>query len=495
MQISRRRFLDAAALLAAASPLAVRAAIGARRQRPDDAVAMALAVHDGRTSALALIDQAIARLDKINPRINAVAHPNYERARERARSGVSGPLAGVPTLIKDNLEQKGLPFTIGSRLLRNNIGKNDAPYAVAIERAGLISIGRSTLPEFAGNASTEPLLTGPTRNPWSLSHSAGGSSGGSAAAVAAGVVPVAHGNDYAGSIRHAAAPCGLVGLKPSRGRMAGDEHAVRPTDFLVQGCVSRTVRDTAAWLAATEAVGPDAPHSPVGVVAHALARKVRIGVHADLTRTGGQPDRDVRRVFDKAVALLARLGHHVAARPLAFDGARATAAFSDFFEGRAARGIVAAFQAPLGRSLTLDDVEPATLGMVSSGLKVSDARMAESVAILSEAAARYVAQFDDIDIYMTPVFSSAPVPIGRLGPAQAWPERRAALVDYGSYCWVDNVAGTPAISLPLGFSGSGVPVGIQFAARPGNERLLLELAFQIENTLRWPELRPPVWAA
>ncbi|HWV60445.1 MAG TPA: amidase family protein, partial [Sphingopyxis sp.] len=202
MRLSRRNFLDAATLLALSSPLAARAAVkGKAAPVTQDAVAMAQAVRDGRTTPRALVEAAITRLEKANPQVNCVALPNFERALEQAEKGVTGPLAGVPTLIKDNIDQKGLPNTNALKLFQSNIAAKNDPYVDAIERAGLISIGRSTLPELASNVTTESALTGITRNPWNPDYTSGGSSGGASAAVAAGVVPIAHGNDYAGSIR------------------------------------------------------------------------------------------------------------------------------------------------------------------------------------------------------------------------------------------------------------------------------------------------------
>jgi amidase len=156
---------------------------------------------------------------------------------------------------------------------------------------------------------------------------------------------------------------------------------------------------------------------------------------------------------------------------------------------------IAPLEKAVGHPLTTDDVEPATLGAMLNGLKVTNAGLAEANKVLGDTAARYTAQFGDMDIYMTPTLSAEPVKIGILGPAQSWVERSAILFDYGSYCWLDNVSGTPAITLPIGFSHAGLPVGIQFATRPGGERRLLELAYQLESAVRWTDRRPPVWVA
>lgn len=492
MHLSRRNFLDAAALLALASPLSARAAVKGKAARaPDDAVAMAQAVRDGKTTPQQLVEGAIARLEKANPRINCVALPNFDRARAQAANGVAGPFAGVPTLIKDNIDQKGLPNTNALKLFQGNIAAKNDPYVDAIERAGLISIGRSTLPELASNVTTESALTGITRNPWNPDYSSGGSSGGASAAVAAGVVPIAHGNDYAGSIRHAAAPTGLVGLKASRGRMAGDEKSRDAAQQLIQGALSRTVRDTAAWFAATETSSPDAPYPPVGLVTSRPARKLRIGIRQDIPRTGAKPSIAVQRVFERSAALLERLGHDVREAPLAYAPAT-TDAYVELWQAKLAR-FFAGLEKRIGRPLAPGDIERRLREMGVAGEATSDARMAECQQIVATAGARHAAQFETWDIYMTPVFSTEPIRIGELAPDGAWSDQRERLIDYACYCWIDNVAGTPAITLPMGMSDGRLPIGIQFAARPGAERLLIELAYSLEDEVRWAEKLPPIW--
>ena len=493
MEASRRHFLDAAALLALASPLEARAASAKHSANaPKDAVAMAQAVREGRTTPLALVNQAIARLEAANPKVNCVAFPHFDRARERANAGVTGALGGVPTLIKDNTAQKGLPNTNGLRMFVGNVAERNDPYVEAIERVGMISIGRSTLPELASNVTTESALTGVTRNPWNLDYTSGGSSGGASAAVAAGVVPLAHGNDAAGSIRHAAAPCGLVGLKASRGRMAGDEKSRDVTQQIVQGGLSRTVRDTAAWFAATESQSPDAAFKPVGLVTSPVSRKLRIGIRQEMPRTGAKPAPEVQSVFDTSAALLARLGHEVRQSPLAYDGPVSGEAYVQLWEGRMAR-LFADLEKKFGRHLTPEDIEPRLLGMGEHGRGVSDARMGECLEIVRTAARRHAAQFGAFDVYMTPVFTTEPIRIGELGPRGSWDDQRQRLMDYACYCWIDNLAGTPAITLPMGFSPRGLPIGIQFSAAPGEERMLLELSYQLEGERRWWLKRPPIW--
>ncbi|WP_448140300.1 amidase family protein [Sphingopyxis fribergensis] len=285
------------------------------------------ALEAGGTTPAALVERAIARAEAVNPQLNFMAWPNFGRARTQAAEPRTGPLAGIPTSIKDMLPEKGIPASFGSAALRDFIPSDDAPYACAIARAGMISIARSSMPELGLNAVTESPLVGATRNPWSLDHSPGGSSGGGSAAVAAGVVPVAHASDGLGSIRHAAAPCGLVGLKPSRRRNAGEEAFRTITDLTVNGCVSRTVRDTARWLEATQTRDP-ACLSPIPLVTAPVDHSLRIHAYSQVMRTGGLPDTSVQRVFAETLGILERLGHAVSDAALPFDGREAAACWS-----------------------------------------------------------------------------------------------------------------------------------------------------------------------
>lgn len=486
---SRRRFLEATALLAATAPLG--GCMRAGGSAPNDAVAMAEAVRSGRTTPSALVEAAIARLERANPQINAVAYPNYDRARATAASA-SGPLAGVPTVIKDISPQAGLPYTQGARAYATRVPAETSPYLAAVERAGVISIGRSTTPEFGLTATTEPLLTGATRNPWNLGHSPGGSSGGSGAAVAAGVVPVAHATDGGGSIRIPAAVNGLVGLKPSRGRMAGSANAAADdvTSVSVGNCVSRTVRDTAAWFAATE-TREGSRFVPVGVVTGPGRDRLTIGVH--LARGDGTlPHGDVQNVFLNASLLLERLGHKVVDQPLAFDGTKSASAFTTLWGAGAARDIQGVAKL-LGRMPGPDDLEPLTFGMASVAQQAGDAGVRAAIATLGEVAQRYNAQFETIDIYMTPTLALPPVPIGYLATTLPFEVQQQRLNDYVAYTPIENVAGAPSISLPMGMSRDGLPIGIQFATKPGGERILLELAFELERELEWYRQKPPLW--
>ncbi|HEY0595765.1 amidase [Sphingopyxis sp.] len=462
-----------------------------RSSAPMDMTGMREAMASGRATASGLVDQAIERAEAVNPQLNFIAWPTFERARTQARAPRSGPLAGVPTLIKDMLPEGGIPASFGSAALRDFVPPDDAPYAQAMTGAGLISIGRSTMPELGLNAVTESPLFGPTRNPWNPDHTPGGSSGGGAAAVAAGVVPIAHASDGLGSIRHGAAPCGLVGLKPSRRRNAGEEAFRSITDLTVNGCVSRTVRDTAAWLEATQTRDPDCL-PPVPPVTAPVDRRLNIHAYSRVMRTGDLPDASVQRVFEEALALLGRLGHKVADADLPFDGPVAMELLGTITEGMFCRRLGMLSQA-IGIAVKADDLEHRSATLIAAGEAISDDRFASAWTSMEAVVAAYLARLERIDIWMTPTLSTEIPRIGVFGPDVSWADQKDPLIDYAGYCWIDNFAGTPSISLPIGFSKNGLPVGIQFATRPGGEALLLALAYQLEAELQWQQHIPPIW--
>jgi amidase len=460
--------------------------------RPTDMTAMRAALDAGRTTSAALVERAIERAEAVNPQLNFIAWPTFDRARGQARAPRTGPLAGIPTLIKDMLPEKGVPASWGATALRDFVAPDDAPYTRAIADAGLISIARSSMPELGLNVVTESPLVGPTRNPWSLDHTPGGSSGGGSAAVAAGVVPIAHGSDGLGSIRHGAAPCGLVGLKPSRGRNIGDEALRSIADLNVNGCISRTVRDTAAWLEATQTRDPNAAFAPVPLVTAPVDRPLRIQAYSRVMRTGAAPDASVARVFAETVDLLGRLGHGVADGRLPFDGPEAIESLNDITEGMFARRLGALCDL-IGVAIAPEDLEHRSATLVEAGHRIDDARFGAAWQRMEGIVAAYLDRLDEIDIWMTPTFGSETVRIGVFGPDVAWGDQSDQLVDYAGYCWIDNFAGSPSISLPMGFSDSGLPVGVQFATRPGGEALLLALAYQLEAAVEWWRRTPPIW--
>lgn len=488
------------AALAALAPQGAFAS--ARRARPSfdpataDASAMAAALATGAVLAHELVEIALARLAVANPRLNAASFVHASEARAAARlvsgnkGGRAGLLAGIPTFTKDIVEEKGRPYTRGSRAFASRMGTADSPQIAALRASGLILLGRTTTPEFGLLPTTEPLLGGPTRNPWNPDYSAGGSSGGAGALVAAGVVPVAHASDGGGSIRIPASMNGLVGLKPSRGRMSGEEGNRGVTALSVHGCVSRSVRDTAAWLAAHESRA--GPHAPVGLVTSPASHGLRIGLRPGSAE--GLPHADVLAVFEESRLLLQRMGHKTVDAPFPYDAPAIAPAFETIWGLGAARDIAAA-SAHLGREAGPGDIEPASFGMAAIGAAASKADVASAIATLEDMAARYNAQFDAFDILMTPVLGTPPPALGLVGPDVPFETLQGRLRRLVGYTPVENAAGACAISLPLGMSGDGLPIGLQFTAPPGQERRLLELALGIEAARPWADRRPRSWVA
>lgn len=486
--LQRRQFLEMAALAALVQAGPARAASGGLDGA--DAAQLALALKQGRVTSPELVEGALARLAKVNGTLNACRFLYADAAREQAATRRAGAIAGIPTFTKDLVSEKGRAYTQGSRAFAQRVGVEDGGSAAALRAAGLISLGRSTTPEFGLLPTTEPLLGGPTRNPWNPAHSSGGSSGGAGALVAAGVVPFAHATDGGGSIRIPASANGLVGLKPSRARMAGEQMRKGMAALSTSGCVSRSVRDTAAWLAALEA--RDGPLKPVGLVTGASRRPLRIGLRME--GPGIVPHADVRAVFDSATDLLKRLGHRPVDAPAPYDTPGVGAAFLALWSKGAAQA-VGEVAAALGREAGPDDVEPATLAFAARARALTAAQDAAAQAVLAGAVASWLGQFDSFDVLMTPVLTAPPPGIGWLGPDVAFETLLERVMAMVAYTPMENLAGAPAIALPLGMSAGGLPIGLQFSARPGAERLLLELAYAIERARPWARLKPRLWAA
>lgn len=456
-----------------------------------DATELASMIRNKEISASEAVEAAITRAQKIQPQLNFMVTDMYDMARARAKEALTGPFADVPFLVKDLDDVKGVVTRAGSRATANRppADKND-PFVDTMFKAGFISIGKSASPENGYLPTTEPLAFPPTRNPWNTGYSTGGSSGGSAAAVAAGVVPIAHANDGGGSIRFPAANCGLVGLKPSRGRMNSGEPNPGPLDLSVQGCVSRTVRDTAAFLAACEMTAGGV-YPAVGVVTAPGTKKLKAGMILK-GFAGNAADPEVAAIVQNAAKLMADMGHTVA------DTAWPTApTFQDDFLSLwslgAAQDVKAASEM-LGKPIDETMAEPFSLRMAqdAAGMKPADIEGVQKRLIA--AGGDYDKWIAGFDVVISPVFTSPPSPLGFLRGDVPFDTLRQRLITQVGYTLIHNVAGAPAISLPLGWSASGLPVGVMVSAAKGQERVLLELAYQFEAAQPWKDKRPPVWA-
>jgi amidase len=444
-----------------------------------DAVGVAEAIRAGDISAREAIEAAIARAEKVDPALNAFVVRDFERALDQASNPTPGPLSGVPTVIKDNTEVEGLPTRHGSEAVPARDARADAAFTTQMRGTGVVVLGKSTMPEFGFNASTEFMNRPPTRNPWNTEYSAGASSGGSAALVAAGVVPIAHANDGGGSIRIPAAACGLVGLKPTRGRTAEMAEAAQlPVNILSNGVVTRSVRDTAHFLAAAEAVEPAAGLPPIGLVEGAADRRLRVGLILDSIST--TTDEETRAVVQDTATLLEKLGHTVVEVPVPvterfvadFTHYWALLGFSTHHFGK--RTVDPAFDKAHTDSLTR---------YLARRFVRQAWRTPTAIRGLRRAEATYRQGFveKNVDVVLSPTLGHTTPRLGHLSPNVEFPEMFDRLVQYAAFTPLHNAAGAPAVSLPLGRTSEGLPIGVHLSALHGDERTLLEVAYELED--------------
>ncbi|MFM8417753.1 MAG: amidase [Actinomycetota bacterium] len=484
-----------------------------------DATAQAELVRTKQISARELVDAAIAAVERVNPQINAVIHPRYERARAEADATATssadrtspdaargGAFAGVPIVVKDlNCQIKGEPYHLGTRFLKNRkfVATEDSYLYERLRRAGFITIGRTNTPEFGSTITTEPLAYGPARNPWNTEHSTGGSSGGSAATVAAGCVAVAHANDGGGSIRIPASECGLVGLKPSKGRISlGPALGESWIGGVVEGCVTRTVRDTAAVmdvLAGYESGDPNTPPPPARPYASEVGAKVeklRIGLLSGALLPGGLDHPDARESVSATGKLLEGLGHHV---EIAHPAALNEAEFGDMFLAIVIAHIandVVALEKSFGVTLTTDDIEPGNHLMAQFGYATNVVAYLGAVTWMHSWTRRVVSWWlprdgkPAFDVLVTPTLAGPPPKIGALSGDDST-ERIREIMQYTAQF---NMTGQPGISLPLHMSKDGLPMGVQFVGAPYREDVLIRLAAQLESAAPWAARRPTVRA-
>lgn len=481
-----------------------------------DAVDLAELIRERQVSADEVLTAAITRAEQVDPHLNTTVLSMHAEARRLVKEGRTGPLAGVPFLLKDLFQDyAGFPTSAGNRAMRQVPAARHSEVVRRWLEAGLVPFAKTNVPEFGAKAVTEPREFGATRNPWNTAHTPGGSSGGSAAAVAAGVVPGASANDGGGSIRIPAACCGLVGLKPGRGRVPFGPNWGEPMHGAsVNGAVTRTVRDTAALLEAVagpEAVSPypiAPPERPYTEEVGRAPGRLRIGF-TDRSPLGTRVHPEAVRAVREAAALLEGLGHQVEEAEPDIDGRALTEDFVTLWYGSMA-ALVDGIKADSGCSD--DDFEPDTLMLAAMGRARTAAdyvrgneRWNHHVRALVEFHSRY-------DLLLTPTIAGPPVTVGRLDPP-AWlrsaerllvrtrTERVVTATDLVTkevmnnltatpFTLLANLTGVPAISLPLHHTASGLPLGVQFVAPAAGEGLLLRLAGQLEQARPWADLWP-----
>ncbi|BFV56223.1 amidase [Kitasatospora sp. CMC57] len=449
-----------------------------------DAVALAAAVRAGEVSARELAEAAVARAGQVDGRLTPVAFEAYLNPRA-GREGPGAALAGVPTFLKDNVDLRGMPTGQGSAAFRARPARRTAGFAEQLLDTGLTVLGKTRLPEFGLNASTEYAAAEPVRNPWQPSYSPGASSGGAAALVAAGVVPIAHANDGGGSIRIPAACCGLVGLKPTRGRLVANDQGRRlPIDLVTDGVLTRTVRDTAAFFAAAEQQYRNPALPPLGLVTGPGRTPLRIGLA--LESPIAATDEQTRAAVERTAARLEALGHRVEPTVLPF-GEQFAQDFTLYW------GYIAFLIAATGKLLLDRGFQTRRLDGLTLGLRRSFGReFLKTPGVLRrlrQADQAYAGMFAAYDLILCPVLAHVAPPIGHLSPNVPFEELIERLRRYVAFTPVNNVTGAPAISLPTGETADGRPIGVHLLAPHGEERRLLELAFELEQDQPWRRIQ------
>lgn len=451
-----------------------------------------------------LVDSAIEAAEALNPQINAIIHPRFDAARAEAATA-TGPFAGVPIVVKDlGCAIGGEPHHQGVRALKaiDYRAPHDSAMYRRLRAAGFVAIGRTNTPEWGSTITTEPLSYGPTRNPWNLDYSTGGSSGGSAAAVAAGIVAVGHANDGGGSIRVPASECGLVGLKPSRGRVStAPDIGESWMGSTIDGVVTRTVADSAALLDVLAGYECGDPY-----MAPPFARPLLDEVGADVGALhigildhpplGAVGDPACTAAVTATASLLEGLGHHV---EVSWPAAIGDPSFADHFRNIVATWTandIAELERILGRPVADDDIEPDNMTLGMHGRSITAQQYVSAMVAVHRWCRSVLSWWHPadgsrgFDVLVTPTIATPPPRIGYLSePGKGW--RIFELLQYTAQF---NVTGQPAISLPLHVTADGLPVGVQFVGAYGREDLLVRLAAQLESAAPWIARRPSVWA-
>ncbi|HDP80909.1 MAG TPA: amidase [Spirochaetes bacterium] len=486
-----------------------------------DATGLAELVRKKKVSPEELRETAIDRIEKLNPRLNAVVTPMFDLAREAAKKPLpKGPFTGVPLLLKDLLAAyAGVPLTSGSRAYRDYVPDHDSELVRRFKNAGLIVLGKTNTPEFGLVAYTEPELFGPARNPWDTDRTPGGSSGGSAAAVAAGMVPFASGGDGGGSIRIPSAYCGLFGLKPSRGRVpTGRYHGEIWQGAAVEHVLTRSVRDSAAVLDATRGSEPGAPYiiqAPEAPYIKEILKKpgkLKIG-YCTRSPIGTVVEGECVRAVEDAAKLLRGLGHVVEEAEPAVDGLALAKAYMMMYFGEVAAEINRVKQLT-GVSAGRDTIEAVTWTLGLLGRTFSAGDFAGSMDVWNSASRAMGDYFEHYDLYMTPTTASIPPKIGELKPKGAEAVLMKVVNALGAgtlmklsgivdklaveslaivpFTQMVNLTGLPAMSVPLHWTAENMPVGVHFVAPFGDEATLFRLAAQLEKAKPWFNKRPDI---
>ncbi len=465
-----------------------------------DALGLAELVRKGETSPEELLETAIARTEQVNDQLNAVIFKHYDLARQSISAGLpDGPFRGVPFLVKNlHLLLQGTITDFGSALFAANTADHDSTLIARYKQAGLVIFGKTNSPEFGAMPVTEPLLHGPTRNPWNLERTPGGSSGGASAAVAAGILPMANASDGGGSIRIPAACTGLVGFKPTRGRTPmGPDRGEGWAGQSISHAVSRSVRDSAALLDATTGPEPGNPYEAPYFEGSFLAESGRdpgqLRIAVSRSKWGaGDYDGMVMEALENTVNLLTELGHHVEEAAPDFDREAVSNASTTIVAANTALAVKMQAE-QLGREVNDNDIEPLTQFLIAMARTMSAEDYARAV-LLNHQAGRAMGRFHQrYDVILAPTLSCEPIPIGHLtqAPEEEYVQR---LLGFMGDTSIYNQTGQPSVSLPLCWSANNLPLGMMFSAAFGNDGLLFRLAGQLEKARPWWHRRAPLFA-
>jgi amidase len=448
-----------------------------------DAIGQAEKCARGELSAQELWEACQERVAALNPLLRAVTAVAGQRPQPRP-----GVLSGVPFLMKDASPWPGLPWTLGARLFAQRVTQQQTEYGTRLVDAGLVCAGKTALSEFGLLASTEGLLSGITHNPWDLARSPMGSSGGSAVAVAAGLVPLAHANDGGGSSRAPASACGVFGFKPSRGRTVTANRSTSDfTEMTSEHCITRSVRDSALFLSLTE--DPSHPQ-PVGYVREPIARRLRVGTWTE-TMSAGEPDPSVRLAHEDASALLTELGHQVEAIPAPRFAAPDLGEAFYLIAAAAIANVVQTIDRVRSEPVQRDELEPFSWALIAALEASGPDALQRARATVAQAVRTYRDVTRDFDVVLTPTLGSEPPLLGHLSPVLPSPLLFARTSHVLGYTPIHNAAGAPAMSVPLYWSGTGLPIGAHFAAAPNQDAILLGLAYELEQARPWHQRWPP----
>lgn len=455
----------------------------------DDATAVAERIRAGKLHPVEAMEAALERIAAVEPTLGTLAFSDADRALRRARelgdqmSGKTGNAAGlprftgVPSAFKDNIVVAGAPTTMGSDAVHATPGESDGPIASELSATGMIPVGMTNTPPFGWTAATERQGGRVTRNPWDTRRTSGGSSGGSSALVASGALPIAHANDGGGSVRIPAAVTGLVGFKPSQGRHSQEAYSKNmPIPIVSQSVVTRSVRDTVGFWATFEAARPGVKVAPIGQIAPGPARRLRIGM-VEQSPAGGPTDAATLVTLRLAAQRLEELGHHVEV-----IGAPVPETFEDDF--KAYWGLLALATSVQGASLFGKGFDQAKLDAFTNGLAAGARKRLHRVPgvllRLANMRRKHDAMFDQLDLILNPVVAHETPEVGYLDADQDFDQHMERVSNWVTFTPAQNVAGSPAISLPAGSASDGMPIGVQLSARIGHDRTLLEIASEYE---------------